>query len=120
MLGQSLFICEQQVSSRRGVLASCCLDLPSAHIPPPERAHQRECFPQAGSLLFLTSAAGKSVCVLEGLENLHHDVRGVCVRPPFPSLRAAVVARPSSRVAPWFPPVTGGMKCLLHLACCSQ
>lgn len=30
MLGQWLFICEQQVSSRWGVLASCCFDLTSA------------------------------------------------------------------------------------------
>lgn len=92
MLGQWLFICEQQVSSRWGVLASCCFGASAA--PPAPGECTTLCFRKAGLVLFLRSAAGNPVCVLEGFREPTQDVRRVC-QAPFPSLRAAVVARPT-------------------------
>lgn len=84
MLGQWLFICEQQVSSRWGVLASCCFDLPSA-APPCPRENAPPCvFARQVYSSSLGVQLGNPVCVLEGFrEPASRCPRRVC-QAPFP------------------------------------
>lgn len=88
MLGQWLFICEQQVSSRWGVLASCCFDLtsatPSPLPPPPRECTSGSVFPRQVYSSSLGVQLGNPVCVLEGFrEPASRCPRHVC-QAPFP------------------------------------